>query len=177
MQNTTPLRRRRKYWFYIPLATVLFITLYLLASDQGIGPEILVAALSGTFATAFFAYRAHADDAKFMRELLLHFNSRYDKLNDELQTMLNAPSGTPVEEFEKIIIIDYFNLCAEEWLFRRAGYVWDPVWESWENGMRQYATLDCVRNIWMEERQSNSYYGWELPGVLPTVIATENVPI
>ena len=37
---------------------------------------------------------------------------------------------------EVLAFIDYFNLCAEEWIFREAGYIYDRVWKSWEAGMR-----------------------------------------
>ena len=63
----------------------------------------------------------------------------------------------------KLAFIDYFNLCAEEWIFREAGYIYHPVWESWVNGMRQYARDLRVAELWRKENQTNSYYGFELP--------------
>src|SRR5436190_2837771 len=41
-------------------------------------------------------------------------------------------------ETQKLEFIDYFNLCAEEFLFQRLGYIYDEVWTSWRNGMLQY---------------------------------------
>jgi hypothetical protein len=60
-------------------------------------------------------------------------------------------------------IVDYFNLCAEEWLFWRAGYIYDPVWVAWENGMKQFAKDPRVKELWLRERATNSYYGFEFP--------------
>jgi hypothetical protein len=59
--------------------------------------------------------------------------------------------------------VDYFNLCAEEHLFHEAGYIYDPIWESWRNGMKWYGTDPRVASIWAKERATNSYYGFELP--------------
>ena len=96
-----------------------------------------------------------------MKELLTDFNNRYNELNEALQKALWLQE--PFSDETKLKFIDYFNLCAEEWLFRRAGYVYDPVWEAWENGMKQYSKDFRVRELWMQERNSNSYYGFELP--------------
>lgn len=119
--------------------------------------------MSGLLGTAFFLHRGHADDARFMKELFEHFNGRYDKLNNTLQAILEKPKSHPLHDHEKMVIIDYFNLCAEEWVFYKAGYIYDPVWESWINGMRQYGEYECIAKLWATEQATGSYYGFEFP--------------
>lgn len=138
---------------------------YFLLGPGQITPEVLLAAMSGVLGSAFFFHRSHAEDAHFTKELLLHFNTRYDELNDELQKIKDLPEGTELDQDLKMKILDYFNLCSEEWLFRRAGYIWDPVWDSWENGMRQYSNNKIVKQLWTEEAKTNSYYGFIFPGI------------
>lgn len=121
--------------------------------------------MSGVLGSAFFFHRSHAEDSRFAKELLLHFNSRYDELNDHLERIKKLQDGDELDEDLKMKILDYFNLCSEEWLFRRAGYVWDPVWDSWENGMKQYSHYRFVRELWEEEVKTNSYYGFSFPGI------------
>lgn len=94
-------------------------------------------------------------------ELLQAFNERYDGLNDKLQAAIRTPHA--FTDAEKDLFIDYFNLCAEEWLFWKDGYIYDAVWYAWENGMRQFSRDARVNELWLMERQSNSYYGFELP--------------
>jgi len=122
---------------------------------------VLFSAIAGLWALAYYLHSRHADDAKFMRELLTQFNVRYNDMNEGLQKAVWSQE-TFTEE-AKLQFIDYFNLCAEEWLFRKAGYIYDPVWNAWENGMKQYSKDFRVRELWAEERCSNSYYGFELP--------------
>ena len=84
-------------------------------------------------------------------------------LNEDLQKALWHE-----EEFHERVrlrFIDYFNLCAEEWLFWKAGYIYDPVWTARENGMKQYGKDRRVKELWKRERESDSYYGFEFPNV------------
>lgn len=162
MMQKMPLRHRRHVWPWVLGLSIVLVGAYLLWFGGNVGSELLVAAMSALLGTAFFFHRGHGDDARFMKELFEHFNKRYDDLNDELQKVLDAPAA-PLEDHEKMILIDYFNLCAEEWVFRQAGYIYDPVWESWENGMRQYAANEYVAALWRQERATSSYYGFEFP--------------
>jgi len=123
--------------------------------------QVILSGVAGLWALGFFAHRRHADDAKFMKDLLTDFNNRYDTLNNDLQRAIWRDE--PFEPETKLSFIKYFNLCAEEWLFRQTGYIYDPVWVAWENGMRQYSGDKRVRDLWREEQKSNSYYGFELP--------------
>jgi hypothetical protein len=164
---SSPLRNRNHVWKWVAPLTIGTLALYVLAGPRSIPPEILLASVSGIFAMAFFAHKSHSDDARFMQELLIHFNTRYDKINNDLAEIFDTPGEIPLKLDEKLVLIDYFNLCAEEWLFRRAGYIWDPVWISWENGMRQYAQYPFIQKLWHEEQKTNSYYGFEFPGMLP----------
>jgi len=59
--------------------------------------------------------------------------------------------------------MDYFNLCAEEWLLYKAGYIYEPVWQAWVNGMRQFGGDSKVKDLWRKERATGSYYGFEFP--------------
>jgi len=123
--------------------------------------EFLLASIGGIWAVAFFLQNGHNEDAKFMKELFQYFTQRYDQQNNDLQGWLRQK-----EEFtdkQKLGFIDYFNLCAEESVFQRLGYIYDEVWESWQNGMRQYGRDARVAALWLEQKETNSYYGFEFP--------------
>ncbi len=125
------------------------------------GSEVLIAAVGGLWALAFYRHQRHAEDAAFLKDLMEDFNTRYNEMNDELQSTLRK-SGE-FQEAQELRFIDYFNLCAEEWVFKEMGYVPPRIWEAWENGMRQYGRDGRVARLWEKERASTSYYGFEFP--------------
>lgn len=97
-----------------------------------------------------------------MRALMTDFNTRYDRLNNSLQAAVWS-TGAPFTEKQNLQFIEYFNLCAEEWLFWRKGYIDEVVWKAWENGMRQYSKDGRVYELWTIEAGTDSYYGFVLP--------------
>ncbi|MBL8377737.1 MAG: hypothetical protein JNM79_07715 [Burkholderiales bacterium] len=87
---------------------------------------------------------------------------RFDTLNDVLNRIRNLPANALIEPKDKQRLYDYFNLCAEEYLYFRAGYIDAEVWTSWLCGMAHFASSDAVRSIWDQELQLGSYYGFTL---------------
>jgi hypothetical protein len=92
--------------------------------------------------------------------LFTEFNSRYDKLNEALNKIVEDKSGVELSDAENNTLNDYFNLCAEEFLFFKKGYIYPEVWRAWENGMLYYLRKNQrVRTKWEREVESGSYYG------------------
>jgi hypothetical protein len=153
--------KQNEHWARYLLATIVLVTILPLLPHPYADPQILVGSVGGLWAFAFYMQTQHAENARFLKELLEKFNQRYDEMNDVLQSAIRSKNG--FTESERDLFIDYFNLCSEEWLFWQAGYVYDPVWHSWENGMRQYGKDPRVQELWATERQTNSYYRFEFP--------------
>ena len=57
------------------------------------------------------------------------------------------------------LLMDYFNLCAEEYLYFRSGYIDEDVWRSWTRGMRIYAQVPVIREIWERDLSTRSLHG------------------
>ena len=94
--------------------------------------------------------------------------NRASASNPDLRFPLNFstssnPPEQPEDRDDNEKLIRYFNLCAEEWLFWKAGYIYDPVWRAWENGMKQYSRDPRVVAHWQKEQKTDSYYGFEFP--------------
>ena len=163
--DSAPFQHRRRLWLLFGMGT-LFLTLFLilirpvLPASYG-GSEVLIAAVGGIWALAFYLHKQHAEDARFLKELMTEFNARYNQLNNDLQSALWREE--PFDTQTKLKFIDYFNLCAEEWMFWKLGYIYAPVWIAWENGMKQYGTDSRVKDLWEKERQTDSHYGFEFP--------------
>jgi len=70
-----------------------------------------------------------------------------------------AEPEPPLTSEEELALVDYFNLCAEEYLFHRRGYIDPDAWSAWTAGMRDVFSSDRVRAFWDKEAGTNSYYG------------------
>ena len=82
-------------------------------------------------------------------------------MNNRLQSLVQKDGEFSDDDI--LAFVDYFNLCAEEHLFHEAGYIYEQIWKSWHNGMKQYAKDARVADIWAKEKSTNSYYGFEFP--------------
>lgn len=160
-----PLQDRRNIWLWCLGAAALSLIFYLIVSPTYRSTSVLLTVIAGLGALAFYFHRRHAEDARVVKELLTEFNDRYDKLGSDLQFAIWRNGD--FEKETELKFIRYFNLCAEEWLFWRAGYIYDPVWEAWENGMKQYGRDRRVVDLWKQEEKTDSYYGFEFPSQIP----------
>lgn len=120
--------------------------------------------MGGGIAAFFhFLYSQHNHNTARFIELFREFNARYDKLNDQLNKLVLQPLGAPRIDPEDLqTLYDYFNLCAEEYLYFRAGYIDSEVWHSWLKGMTYYAAVPEIRRVWQQELEQGSYYGFSL---------------
>src|SRR5690606_31494691 len=85
------------------------------------------------------------------------FNSKYDGLNEKLDEIIHSETALTVEQ--KRVLVDYFNLCAEEYMFYKSGHIDTDVWKSWSAGMRYYYSNSKIGEFWRQELETNSYYG------------------
>ena len=126
------------------------------------GWRIMLAFSSGGAAFLYFAQKQKLEEARLLKELITEFNRRYDTLNERL-AKITATTPTPLSTCQKEVVIDYFNLCAEEYLFYTLDYVPPRVWDAWQAGMKVYRQDDRIKALWQEEEKKNkdSYYGFD----------------
>ena len=122
----------------------------------------LITLATAVIASIHFLYKQHIEETRLFHELFTDFNRRYDQLNDKLNKILDTPKERMLSSDEKQSLYDYFNLCAEEYLFYNAGYIDQAVWEAWRNGINTYLRSEKIRSLLREELLSNSYYGLSL---------------
>jgi hypothetical protein len=156
------LHNRRWYPVILLLGSVAVIAGWL-RFPGGHRPELLISAIGGVAGFTYFIYRQHLDEAKLFKELFADFNSRYDLLNDDLTPILFGPPGGPLSPDERKHLFSYFNLCAEEYFFYKAGYIDQRVWESWNRGMKVFFKHPRIRELWEEDCKADSYYGFRPP--------------
>ena len=84
-------------------------------------------------------------------------NQRYDELNGKISD-IKSKTMTDFAEINKHLD-DYFNLCAEEYLFYSEGRIHDLVWGSWCRGMKEHLLDSTINRYWEKAQSENSYYG------------------
>ena len=156
------LHNRRWYPLIFLAGSIVAITLWFYFAI-GHRPELLLTAIGATGGLTYFLYRQHLDETKLFRELFVSFNERYDQLNDPLNDILADTSEGEFNPKEREQLFSYFNLCAEEYLFHRAGYIDQHVWNAWSRGMKVFFDHPRIRKLWEQDCKADSYYGFRPP--------------
>lgn len=151
------LRRRRT-----TVATVLFLVVSLAilwwGQVDGDLDGTIALGMIGACATVYIGllnYWLQRD--KVMQDLFTAFNARYDRLNGDL---LAIQKGTFTDGDPERVIMDYLNLCAEEYFWYTRGRIDTAIWRAWRNGMENWLQVPAIRTVAMREAaQRDSYYG------------------
>lgn len=146
-------------FYWVPL---LFLLLggefYLFYTDQDI--EKHVALLGSILPIFYFVQKQKLDELHVFLEIFESANDKYKKLGNKLEAIVSKANDEPLDESEREVLIAYFNLCAEEYLYFRQGYIFPHVWDSWENAMRLIFSNPRVSALWESESKTHSYYGF-----------------
>ena len=109
---------KRVLFHYDYVIALLLIGIGIWRGDMGggdLGWRIMLAFSSGGAAVLYFAQKK-LEEARRLKELITEFNCRSDTLNERL-AKITVTTPTPLPTCQKDVVIDYFNLCAEEYLF------------------------------------------------------------
>jgi hypothetical protein len=80
-------------------------------------------------------------------------------MNEGLNEIAKANASQQLTVQKTSLLYDYFNLCGEEYLFYKRGYI-DPVaWKAWHNGMKVFFNSPRINKLWVRELETGSYYG------------------
>jgi hypothetical protein len=146
-------------WFLFAL--LLGIVVYA-CLPQEIPVELVIAWVGGAWAITHFLHQHELEKNRFFFDLFNKFNERYDNLNNDLQDIFKTEA--PLTDEQRVFVIDYFNLCAEEYFFYSRGYIPHDVWHSWRKGMNAFAGNENFKALWKEEMATGSYYGFDFNG-------------
>jgi hypothetical protein len=146
-------------WLLFLVGMVVGVVLYIAFASLH-RPELVVGWVAGCWALTHFLHQHYLARARFFSDLFNRFNERYDKINDRLAEVAEATGMLSAED--RALVVDYFNLCAEEYVFYVRGYLDLDVWRSWANGMKWYGSKERMLKVWREEKATDSYYGFDL---------------
>lgn len=162
MQTPFSLGKRSYYpWLFVVLAFVANAVVGTTFPAARL-PEFLLSVTGAVAALVHFLYSQHGQNTAHFIQLFREFNARYDELNGGLNSIMQDVESDLLHNDETQLLYDYFNLCAEEYLFYKAGYIDKQAWCAWLNGMHHFASNPKIRNLWARELKSDSYYGFSL---------------
>ena len=145
------------------LSSLGFVCIFIFYFFNRIDDKILLG-LFGTIATLYFgSIKFKIENDKLFKELFTDFNNRYDNnLNNLLNRIKNEPEHI-LDNNEKNIIINYLNLCSEEYLWKSRNRIPKNVWKSWKAGIKVNLDIIQVKEVYNNEidsiNGSNSFYG------------------
>ena len=151
------MRRHFAKYFFSIYAPVLMITGVVLITGNGHAASASWGLVASGIAAAHFMQRQRLEELTLFQRLFGDFNARYDRLNDDLQGIVVDPRH--LTDADRSKLLDYFNLCAEEYFFFSQGLVPRSVWKAWCRGMLEYLDDTRVAQFWQSEQARGSYYG------------------
>jgi hypothetical protein len=108
----------------------------------------------------YFLQKQVLEELSLFERLFADFNKRYCEMNEALQRLMKTEG--PLTAEHRALLEDYFNLCAEEYLYRTYGIIDLRVWRAWCRGMLQYLHDPRVSEFWQKEEADGTYYGLTL---------------
>ena len=117
------------YWLFTLFLLLIALPMTIYTSKDGSLPTNLATVCGTTLGLVYFVQKQRIEDIQVFERLFTSFNSRYGAMNENLQRIV---AGRPLVDCEPSDVLDdYFNLCAEEYLFYQQGHILQSVWRSW----------------------------------------------
>lgn len=144
------------------ITSLVFLIVIVLYYFDRLDEKILIAAI-GSIATLYFGIMKYSMEYdKVFKELFQNFNERYDdKFNDLINDL--RENDRELRDGEKNVIIDYLNLCAEEYLWYKRNRIPTNVWEAWKAGILENLKVNKVGEVYLNEISTiygpKSFYG------------------
>ena len=126
--------------------------------------KVLLPLAGGLVGAYYFLQKQQLEELRLFERLFADFNRRYAELNERLQLLVSGDDR--LTKRDRALLEDYFNLCAEEYLYYTHGIIDPPVWRAWCRGILQYLHDDRIADFWRHEESTDSYYGLTLKRIL-----------
>jgi len=111
-----------------------------------------------------FKQNEKIENDRMMKELFTEFNQRYDRLNNKLENVsnLSMKKWKSLKSKKRLkyeaVVIDFFNICAEEYHWHSEGRINGNIWASWSKGMNDiYNNSKVIQNLWEQECKNEGY--------------------
>lgn len=147
------------YWWLAILAAAASICIALaLATENRL--TVVGSIIATALAYCYFIQQQKLAETLLFKTLFTEFNERYKKISGDLIDITQRKEIKDNSDMR--VLMQYFNLCSEEYLFYKQGYIHRDVWTAWCRGILWYLEVPCILRAWQEEEQKDSYYGLSL---------------
>ena len=151
---------RAKFWLFenqwwIAAVLLAAIAVILLLFSIPLAKSIPV--LGVMMSAVYFFQKQKLEELKLFREIFRECNARYEDLRPFLAKLDSRADGALSSE-ERYQIVKYLNLCGEEYLYFRRGFIDPAVWEAWSAAMKSYLENPLIAAVWDQEKGVGSYY-------------------
>jgi len=141
------------------MAVAAALILWIHADGKDPDLKLTLTVIGSVISGVFFVQKQKLEELKMFKDLFREFNQRYDQMNEKLNNIVDANSLDKLTAEETKVLFDYFNLCGEEYLFFKQGYIDPAAWHAWYNGMKSFYNSPRINALWVRELEGNSYYG------------------
>ena len=151
--------------YYFPMALFVSIVLIIVGFvfQEKLDWKLNITLVGSIISSIYFVEKQKLEQIVLFKELFTDFNKRYDGLNEKLNGILREDQHTELTPEQIDTLYDYFNLCSEEYLFYKQGFIYPEVWKAWCNGMKIFIKNKRIREVWRREVHTDSYYGLKFP--------------
>lgn len=149
-----------KYYFVIAFFACLAIIGLGLSLPDILRPSLIITILGGIISSIYLVQKQKLEELKLFKDLFTEFNHRYDQMNEDLNRIIKVSPDDELTDTEINQLYDFFNLCGEEYLYYKQGFILPEVWNSWKNGMTIFYRNSRIRSLWENELETHSYYGF-----------------
>jgi hypothetical protein len=94
--------------------------------------EVLAPAAAAILGFCYFVQQQKLTETTLFQRFFCSFNRRYARLNGRLADIAEQQDMSATA---RKVVVDYSNLCAEEYLFYKQGYIHPDAWTAWCRGM------------------------------------------
>ncbi|MCM4171844.1 hypothetical protein DHD32_10150 [Arenibacter sp. TNZ] len=136
----------------------------IIASFIGAGATIIAGVIVYILSRNYYKHTKKIEQDRMMKELFTEFNQRYDRINNKIDKISKLSSDRwkklkpKKKERYKGVIIDFFNICAEEYHWHSEGRINGKIWASWCKGMNDiFNKSEVIQDIWEKECENEGY--------------------
>lgn len=143
------------YWWLLCCSITLTTIILLLVFREPL--PTIVTVMGSLLSVAYFLQKQKLEEMRLFRELFKECNGRYDSMNESLAAIAKK-GDIELSSEDRVKVVDYLNLCGEEYLYFRRGYIEPSVWLAWHKGMKIIVAAPAIQRVWLDEKSSGSYY-------------------
>ena len=152
-----------RFYVLISILVGILAIIILYSVQKPIDWRLIITIVGGVLSAIYFVQKQKLEETRLLKDLFTEFNERYSRLNEKLNNICREKSSEQLKQQEEDVLFDYYNLCAEEYLFHKKGYIPPEVWKSWTNGMKIFFGNQKICNLWKKDSDTGSYYGFKPP--------------